>query len=197
MVGYARVSSVRQELTLQLDAFALAGVAVVFTEKRSGVVHRPELQKALSILKSGDVLCVWKLDRMARSLYDLLQIIERLNAIGASFRSLTEPLDTSSPLGVFVLQILGSVAQLERSMIRERAIAGQVAAYRRGVRWGGSLKRLTPDDEEMIRELRATGFYTVPMLATIFEVSISTIDRALGRRASKPKTPVLGKYLND
>ena len=195
--GYARVSSDHQDLSLQLDAFARAGIERVYYEKRSGVAHRPQLEKALHDLVRGDVLIVWKLDRMARSLADLLGIIERLKYRGASFRSLTEPLDTTTPIGEFIIQVLGSVAQLERAMIRERAIAGQVAAYQRGIRWGGLRKLLTPEDEREICRLRATGWFTIPLLAEVFGVSASTICRALGTVKRKPRVPVLGHYLKE
>lgn len=195
LVGYARVSSDHQDLRLQLDAFRRSGVRRIFYEKRSGVALRPELDRAVNSLNRGDVLVVWKLDRMARSLADLLTVLDRLKLAGASFKSLTEPLDTTTPIGEFVVQALGSVAQLERAMIRERAIAGQVAAYERGVRWGGLRKLLTPADESDIRCLRATGFYTIPLLAEIYGVSESTICRALGTKKKKQRVPVLRRYL--
>ena len=131
-VGYARVSTRDQETDLQLDALRSAGVTDVFQEKASSVGHRPELERCLDSLSAGDTFVVYKLDRVARSLTDLLSIIDRIRDAGAHIRSLNEPLDTSSPMGIFVLQILGAVAQLERGIIRERVIAGQVAAISRG-----------------------------------------------------------------
>lgn len=136
MVGYARVSTSDQETRLQRDALKRAGVRRVFEEKASGVSTRPQLQQALATMRTGDVLVVWKLDRVARSLPDLLDVLRRLKDSGCAFRSLTEPLDTSTVIGVFMLQMLGAVAQLERGMIRERVIAGQVAAIQRGGRHG-------------------------------------------------------------
>lgn len=136
LIGYARVSTIDQETNLQLDAFGAAGVSVVYQDKASGVGKRPQLQRALRSLKPGDTLVVWKIDRLARSLSDLLSLLSQIEASGAAFRSLTEPIDTSSAMGTFVLQILGAVAQLERSIIRERVIAGQTAAMSRGKRWG-------------------------------------------------------------
>ena len=90
----------------------------------------------LEALCPGDVLVVYKMDRIARSLKDLLSILDRIKVAGADIRSLTEPLDTAGPIGTFMVQVLGAVAQLERSIIRQRSVAGQVAAYKRGVRWG-------------------------------------------------------------
>lgn len=135
-VGYARVSTVEQETRLQLDALQAFGVQRIYEEKTSSVSARPELRRAISELSPGDVLVVWKLDRLARSLMDLLGILESLALAGCAFRSLTEPVDTSTPMGIFVLQILGAVAQLERSMIIQRTTAGIRAARARGIPWG-------------------------------------------------------------
>jgi len=179
-----------------------AGVRKVFSEKTSSVGDRPELRRAIQCLQPGDVLVVWKLDRLARSLKDLLQLLEGLSHRRCSFRSLTEPIDTTSALGEFVLQILGAVAQFERALIRERAIAGQVAAYRRGVRWGGQPRVLSDGDAAEVVRLRGTGLFTVAMLAEIFECSESTVWRtwwlATKPGAGKLRTrglPVLGAYL--
>ena len=114
LVGYARVSSTEQETSLQLDALKRAKVKRVFQEKRSAVGRRPVLEAVLSSLKPGDTLVVYKVDRLARSLRDLLRILERLDAAGAEFKSLTEPFDTTTPVGEMVVHILGAVAQFER-----------------------------------------------------------------------------------
>lgn len=136
LIGYARVSTSEQETQLQLDALRNAGVRRVFSEKGSGVGPRLELQRALRELRPGDVLVVYKLDRLARSLKDLLALLDRLRHMGCAVRSLTEPVDTSSAIGELVLQILGAVAQFERSLIRERCEAGRRAAVARGVKFG-------------------------------------------------------------
>lgn len=136
LVGYARVSTTQQETRLQLDALHAAGVARVYQDKASAVACRPALEAALASMRPGDTLVVWKLDRLARSLSDLLRLIERLGELGASFKSLTEPVDTSTPMGVFVVQVLGAVAQLERSLIIQRTTAGIQSARSRGVQWG-------------------------------------------------------------
>jgi len=200
-IGYARVSSSVQETHLQLDALSRSGVSVVYSEKTSSVGTRPELQKVMAKLGRGDVLVVYKIDRIARSLKDLLSILDRLADAGASLRSLTEPLDTTVPIGVFMVQVLGAVAQLERSMIRERAIAGQVAARRRGVRWGGAKASFTTDEAQVIYELRKQGL-TVALLSDMFGVSPCTISRVTMRRDSPHlrqfrRVPVLGDYLLD
>lgn len=201
LIGYARVSTSEQENFLQLDALKAAGVFRVFSEKRSSVGDRPQLREALKSLVSGDVLVVYKLDRVARSLKDLLNILESIQHQGAGFRSLTEPIDTSSPVGLFIVQILGAVGQFERSLIRERAIAGQVAAYRRGVRWGGQPRVVSVDDATEIHQLRETGLFTIPMLADMFGCSESTVWRSIWI-ASRPdaaklkRLPVLGQYVD-
>lgn len=196
LVGYARVSTMEQETRLQLDAFGDAGVSVVYQDKSSSVGRRPQLRRALRALKPGDTLVVWKLDRLARSLKDLLEILETLELSRCSFRSLTEPIDTSTPLGTFVLQILGAVAQLERSMIRERSIAGQVSAYKRGVRWGGRSPSLDKKKAAEVKRLRSKG-WTHEALAQRHGVSRSTISRVLNPKSSTDyrPLPVLSRYL--
>ena len=144
--GYARVSTSDQETTMQIDALKRAGVDLIFQEKASSVGARTELKKLLAILKNDDLLIVYKLDRLARSLKDLLSILELIDIAGCGFRSLTEPIDTVSPAGKLMLNILGSVAEFERSLIRERSIAGQLSAIKNG-RWPGRPKALTDDQE--------------------------------------------------
>lgn len=189
LIGYARVSTTDQDTALQLDALRKAGVRVIFNESGSGVGPRPQLQRALKRLCAGDVLVVWKLDRVARSLGDLLTILDRLKAAGSSIRSLTEPIDTSSPIGEFTFQILGAVAQLERSMIRERVMAGQAAARARGKRWGPP-RQLSPDREAELVQLWLTGDYTQKNLADLFGVSLGVAKLAI-YRVVRPDAPYL------
>lgn len=190
-IGYARVSTADQDTALQLDALKKAGVYNVFREAGSGVGPRPELQRALGTLCAGDVLVVWKIDRVARSLGDLLSILAKLKSAGAAIRSLTEPIDTSTPIGEFTFQILGAVAQLERSMIRERVMAGQAAARARGKTWGP--KRLLPDGEavQVVRMWRS-GWFEQRLLADMFGMSESGLRDSIhrmekrGRWAARP-----------
>lgn len=196
-IGYARVSTEEQETTLQLDALRRAGCRRIFQEKASAVSSRPALQRTLAAMKPGDVLVVWKLDRLARSLRDLLDLLDALKLAGCSFRSLTEPVDTSSAMGELVLQILGAVAQFERRLIRERAIAGQVAAYQRGVRWGGRAPALDDLQRARVKRLRANG-YTMEEIGEQLGVSRSTVSRVLTpkkKKSTRGALPVLGKYL--
>lgn len=182
---------------MQIDALVRAGCDVIFEEQASSVGERPELQRCLASLGAGDLLVVYKIDRIARSLFDLLAIIDRMKVIGAEIRSLNEPLDTSTPLGVFMLQILGSVAQLERSMIRERSVAGQVAALRRGVRWGGRQPALAVAEVAELVKLWETGLFTMAQLGDGFGVSRSTVSNYLNPRGprGRARLPVLGAYL--
>lgn len=199
LLGYARVSTREQETHLQLDALRREGVACIYQEKASAVSVRPELQRCLASLGRGDVLVVYKMDRVARSLKDLLLILDQISAAGASIKSLTEPLDTSGPIGTFMVQVLGAVAQLERSIIRERAVAGQVAAYNRGVRWGGKAPKLTAAQQKELRRLKAEGV-TLRALAQRYDVATSTVSRYLAPPAPPkqrgPKLPVLGALVD-
>ena len=189
MVGYARVSTQDQDTALQRDALAAHGVLNVYVESGSGVGPRPQLQIALGTLGRGDTLVVWKLDRVARSLPDLLAIQGRLKAAGSCIRSLTEPLDTTSPCGEFTFQVLGAVAQLERSMIRERVIAGQAAAMARGKRWGRR-RALAADDEAQVVSMYLSGACTMVELADLWGVGLGTIKCAI-YRVIRPDAPYL------
>lgn len=186
LIGYARVSTTDQETNLQLDAFGAAGVSTVYQDKASGVGKRPQLQRALRSLKPGDTLVVWKIDRLARSLSDLLSILVQIEDRGARFRSLTEPIDTTSSMGVFVLQILGAVAQLERSIIRERVIAGQTAAMARGKRWGPA-RTMSPKDEARLVRMHLAGGNRLTDLARRFGVSYG-VARSAVLRETDPLT---------
>ena len=185
-VGYARVSTQDQDTALQLDALQKAGCGVIFEEKASGASRRGrrELARCLASLSKGDVLVVYKIDRIARSLFDLLDILRSLETRGALIKSITEPLDTSSPMGVFMLQMLGAVAQLERSMIRERSIAGQQAARDRG-RMPGRIRALKPEDEACLVADYLSGLHTYKGLGIKYGVSESVAKRAVYRAGSK------------
>ena len=180
--GYARVSTCDQDTSLQIDALKRAGVRHIVHESVSGVGNRVQLDALLTSLRPGDVLVVWKLDRVARSLHDLLRVLERLKRAGAAIRSLTEPIDTSTPIGEFTFQILGAVAQLERSMIRERVMAGQDAARARGKRWGPP-RTLTALQERRIVARYTAGGVTQRQLADDYGVGIGAVKLALGAEA--------------
>lgn len=198
--GYARVSTSEQETTLQIDALRRAGVDKIYQEKTSSVGQRPELRKLLPQLKTGDLLIVYKLDRLARSLKDLLSILEQIEKAGCGFRSLTEPIDTVSPAGRLMLNVLGSVAEFERSLIRERSIAGQVAAIKLG-RWPGRPKKLNPDQELELFDMWVSGT-TKAELARRYNVSHDVVKLAVYRMTNPehPRVygnrPVLGPLLD-
>lgn len=179
LIGYARVSTTDQDTRMQLDALKQAGCEVVFHENGSSIGPRPQLQRALATLKKGDTLIVWKIDRLARSLVDLLSIIGKLNDRGAAIRSLTEHIDTGSPIGEFVLHILGAFAQLERSIIRERSIAGQKAARDRGSIIGRK-RSSTPEQEIQVLRMHADGV-TMAGIAKAVGLSESSVKRTIYR----------------
>lgn len=190
LVGYARVSSTEQETALQRDALARAGVERVYEEKRSAVRRRPQLELALSALSSGDVLVVYKTDRLARSLVDLLHIIERVGGAGASFRSLTEPIDTSTPAGRMTLQLLGAFAEFERAMIRERSMAGQAAARDRGAVIGRPRALSVAQQGEAYAAWREGA--TMADLSRRYGVHLSSIKRVV-LRVELPDSPAVAR----
>jgi DNA invertase Pin-like site-specific DNA recombinase len=187
--GYARVSTSDQETTLQLDALHRAGVYCIYQEKRSSVGRRPQLDTLLSVLSPGAIVKVYKIDRFARSLIDLLSILERIEAAGASFQSLTEPIDTSTPAGRMMMHMLGAFAEFERSIIRERSMAGQRAAKERGAHCGRP-RGLTEKQESKLVKMYNSQKYTIDALALIFECHPSTAKRAI-YRVNKPTSSSL------
>lgn len=139
LIGYCRVSTEDQNLGLQIDALTRAGVdpAMIFTDKVSGdAKRRPGRDTAVRQCRAGDTLVVWKLDRISRSVIDLLTLLNSLEDKGIKFKSLTDPIDTTGPMGRAVVTILGAVAQLERDLIRQRTQAGVTRAMANGVRFG-------------------------------------------------------------
>jgi DNA invertase Pin-like site-specific DNA recombinase len=186
--GYARVSSTEQETTLQRDALTAAGIDRLVQEKRSAVAFRPALEGLLMTLQPGDAVVVYKVDRLARSLSDLLHILGRVDQAGATFRSLTEPIETQSAAGRLMLQMLGAFAEFERALIRERSIAGQMAARRRGAVIGRP-RSLTEDQErEAYRMVRDGQKRTA--VARHFGVHLSSIKRVVLRQV-EPHSPAV------
>lgn len=189
LIGYARVSTKEQDTAMQKDALSSAGVSPenVYTDHMSGArSDRPGLADAIARLSVGDTLVFWKMDRVARSLSDLLHILGRIERRGAHIRSLTEPLDTGSGMGMFVIQILGAVAQLERSIIRERSIAGQLAARERG-RLPGRERALPSEIEAELVAEYLEGGATMAGLACKYGVSSSVVKRAVYRVTKPPE----------
>lgn len=185
LVGYARVSTQDQNPALQIDALKAAGCEKVFTEKASGAQRaRPELAIALSYMRSGDSLVVWKLDRLARSLPQLIETVATLEDRGIGFRSLTEAVDTTTAGGKLVFHIFGALAEFERSVIRERTRAGLKAARDRG-RKGGRPPALSTADLAAAKALLRDPAITMDEVATRLKVSPATLYRHLpGGRGS-------------
>jgi DNA invertase Pin-like site-specific DNA recombinase len=179
LVGYARVSTQEQDPVLQLDALEVAGCERVFTERASGAQReRPELRAALDYMRPGDTLVVWKLDRLARSLKQLIETIEDLGAREIHFRSLTEAIDTTTAGGKLIFHIFGGLAEFERAIIRERTLVGLAAARARG-RLGGRPPALHAADLVAARALLRDPEITVTEVARRLGVAPSTLYRHL------------------
>ncbi|MDR4020153.1 recombinase family protein [Bifidobacterium sp.] len=177
--GYARVSTNDQTTDLQRDALERAGCDRILTDVASGArARRPELDHMLDLLREGDTVVVWKLDRLGRSMRNLVDLMATFDERGVRFRSLTESMDTSTPGGTLVFNIFGSLAQFERDLIRERTRAGLEAARARG-RKGGRPAKL---DEKQVREVRRlykSRTVTVGQIAAMIHAGRSTVYRCL------------------
>ncbi|MBC5816128.1 MAG: recombinase family protein [Candidatus Eremiobacteraeota bacterium] len=179
-MGYARVSTDDQKLGLQLDALKGAGCTKIFRDEASGAARsRPGLDTCLAALRPGDVLVVWRLDRLGRSLAHLLSIVEGLRDRDVGLRSLTESIDTTSAGGKLIFSIFGALAEYERAMISERVRAGMRAAKKRGANVGRRAA-LTPTALTQARRLIAAG-ESISDVARSMRCGVSTLYRALGR----------------
>lgn len=177
LIGYARVSTRDQSVAAQRAALHAAGCARVYEETASGANReRPELAAALDYMREGDALVVWKLDRLARSLKQLIETVENLEGRGIGFRSLTEAIDTTTPGGRLVFQIFGALAEFERGVIRERTRAGLDAARARG-RKGGRPPKLKARDLRVAKALLADPEINVSDVARRLGVSPATLYR--------------------
>jgi len=177
-IGYARVSTEDQSLELQHQALDDAGCERVFVDKLSGArAKRPGLDEALSHVREGDVLVVWKLDRLGRSVRSLIELVEGLEADGIHFASLTDAIDTTTPAGRFFFHVMASLAQMERELTIERTRAGLRAARKLG-RVGGRPRKMTPAKVESAKTLLAQGT-AVRDVAESLGVSVPTLYRWL------------------
>ena len=178
-IGYARISTNDQDTSLQIDALTEAGCLRVYTDTASGALaSRPELDRMLDALRPSDVVTVWKLDRLGRSVRNVITLVDDLSARGIGFRSLTEQLDTTSPGGRFILTVFAALAELERDIIRERTVAGLASARARG-RVGGRPSVMTPEKVTVARQMIASGDFTAQSVATTLGVSRRTLHRHL------------------
>ena len=179
LIGYARVSTHDQMLDLQRDAMKEAGCEQIFEDAAGGVAERPNLEQALSHLRAGDTPVVWRLDRLGRSLKDLIAWAEELRSRGVGLKSLKEAIDTDSPTGQLTFHIFGALAEFERALIRERTHAGLQAARARG-RLGGRRKRLNPRQRAHAMELYEARQHTVKEICRLMGF--------LGRRWTRTST---------
>jgi DNA invertase Pin-like site-specific DNA recombinase len=185
-IGYARVSTVDQNLELQRDALARAGCVQVYEEKASGKAKagRPELANMMRAVRKGDTLIVWRLDRLGRSLVDLVQIVDELAARGVAFESLSEKIDTSTAQGRMFFGFMAAMAQYQRDVISENTKAGLEASKARG-RSGGRPAKLDDKAIAEIRVLRASPDISMASIAKRYGVSKPTLYNALERASKK------------
>jgi DNA invertase Pin-like site-specific DNA recombinase len=178
-IGYSRTSTSDQDPALQIDALTQARCERIFEETASGALDaRPELERLLDHLRSDDVLVVWRLDRLGRSLKHLIEVVGQLEERGVALHSITEGIDTSTPGGKLVFHIFGALAEFERDLIRERTMAGLAAARARGRR-GGRPTVMTAEKLDVAREMYASKRHTLAAIAETVGVSRATVYRAL------------------
>ena len=183
LIGYARVSTQDQNLDLQIDALTNAGCKKIFHEKTSGSrAERPEFSKALEVLREGDTLVVWKLDRLGRSVKNLVDLVGELHKHGIQFKSLTDAIDTGIPSGHFFFHVMASLAQMERELTIERTRAGLEIARELG-RKGGRKRRMTDSKIESAKRLLANGMPPRDVALNL-SVSIPTLYRWIPAAAS-------------
>jgi DNA invertase Pin-like site-specific DNA recombinase len=188
LIGYARVSTLDQDPALQLDALAAAGCAKVFDDRASGArADRPGLRQALDYVRDGDVLIVWKLDRLGRSLPHLIEIVAALERRRVGFRSLTEAIDTTTPGGRLVFHLFGALGQFERDLIRERTRAGLTAAAARG-RKGGRKPVVDTEKLKRARDMVAKGL-TVREAATRLKIGKTALYEAIRLATGESRPP--------
>lgn len=178
-IGYARVSTLDQNLDLQIDALKNAGCGSTFHDIASGSASdRPGLAKALNYARSGDILVVWRLDRLGRSLAHLIELIEELGNRGIGFRAIQEGLDTSSSGGKLIFHVFGAISQFEKELIQERTRAGLESAKARG-RLGGRPRKLTPSKIELAQKLSLQENLSVGQICEALGISKTTYHRCM------------------
>ena len=179
-IGYARVSTEDQHLHLQIDALQKAGCEKIFKDEMSGAkTERPGLREAVDFVRQGDTLIVWRLDRLGRSLKDLIERVEELKQRQVEFRSLTENIDTSSSGGKFMFHVFSALAEFERDLIRERTMAGLTAARARG-RFGGRPKIMPSEKIMMAASLMQTPNVSIQDICKNLGISRTTLYRYVG-----------------
>lgn len=185
-IGYVRVSTIEQNVHLQIDELKKAGCEKIFRDKVSGAkTERPGLNEALEFLREGDSLVVWRLDRLGRSLKHLLETVSLLEERDIGFRSLQESIDTTTSGGRLIFHIFGALAEFERNLIRERTMAGLKAARARG-RVGGRPRKLDEKKTELAYRLYDEKNHTVIEICQMLGVSKPTLYAYLSRRNNAP-----------
>ncbi len=185
LIGYARVSTDDQNLDLQRDALGQVGCGQIFEDQLSGAKSdRPGLNQAIHYARSGDTLVVWRLDRLGRSLRDLIEMVSLLESKGIGLRSVQESIDTSSNSGKLIFHIFGALAEFERNLIRERTQAGLQAARARG-RMGGRPKALGKDKQELAIKLYQEKKHTINQICLLIGVSKPTLYKYLNLSKQK------------
>lgn len=179
-IGYARVSTLDQDTTIQKTALIASGCVRIVSEKASGAIQRPKLDSLLKSLKTGDTLVVHKLDRLARSMTHFVRVFDDLKARGIKFQSLSENIETETAQGRMFLHLLAAFAELERELIRERCLAGQLAARANGKTWGKK-PSFNLQESKQLAEMWRSGFWQQQELALWFSVSVSTIRDTIHR----------------
>jgi DNA invertase Pin-like site-specific DNA recombinase len=175
LIGYARVSTDDQNLDMQRDALRLAGCEKIYEDRMSGAkAARPGLALALEVARAGDVLTVWRLDRLGRSLHDLILLGRKLDELGIGLMSVQEKIDTSSSGGRLVFHMFGALAEFERNLVRERTQAGLNAARARG-RKGGRPKVLEPAKRQLVVQLYAEKKHTISEICRMMGISKPTL----------------------
>jgi DNA invertase Pin-like site-specific DNA recombinase len=181
LIGYARVSTYDQTLTLQQDALTKAGCSKIFTDTASGAkAERKGLAEALSYIRAGDTLVVWRLDRLGRSLRDLIATMTMLEERGIGFKSLTENIDTTTSGGKLIFHIFGALAEFERNLIRERTQAGLMAARTRG-RKGGRPRALSAKQRTIALDLYEKR-HPIAEICRTLKISRATLYRVIKTR---------------
>lgn len=185
-IGYARVSTDDQNLDLQIDALQKVQCEKIYTEYASGksTKLRPELESCLKSLRAGDTLIVWRLDRLGRSLSDLVNIVTELEAMKVGFESINDKIDTTTPSGNFIFHLFGALAEYERKIISERTKAGINAARARG-RLGGRPVKLSKEQLAMAKSLIEANQSSIESIAKQFHVSRATLYRRLEKESKK------------
>ncbi len=189
-IGYARVSTIDQNLDVQIDGLKKEGCDRIYKEKLSGSRYdRPELNSLLENLRKGDILIVWKLDRLGRTVKQLVSLVEELKNRGVQFKSIRDNIDTGSATGTFFFHVMASFAQLERELTIERTMAGLKAARSRG-RFGGRPEVHSKDKKELAYKMYLENDKTVQEIADTLDIGRVTIYRYINKRKNGSLVPV-------